>query len=225
MENSSSNSVQSLTARGSSRVHIGNSYNTTNHYHNEFDQDEAKKYLDALRSTDPREDKVRIEQTNGGLLKDSYTSNPQPDHIALTEDALRFFYFFSPVIKDYPLQTYASGLLFSPKESLIRHRFEKYTPDIFAKVPEIDDNWSPILGFFDFSEETSEIATMKFSSTSHMLVVATWDSESIIWQVSEDPVPEITKHENTVWLTPSPDGKWLAAITMQHSDEMQEPVL
>ncbi|KAG7432007.1 Vegetative incompatibility protein HET-E-1 [Fusarium oxysporum f. sp. raphani] len=136
-------------------------------------------------------------------------ANLQPDHIALAEDALRFFYFFSPVIKDYPLQTYASGLLFSPKESLLRHRFKEYKPDIFAKVPEMK----------------SDIMTMKFSSASHMLVAATWSSQTIIWQVSEDPVPEITKHENTVWPTPSPDGKWLATITTQHSDEKQEPVL
>ncbi|KAH7227220.1 uncharacterized protein BKA55DRAFT_697074 [Fusarium redolens] len=152
-------------------------------------------------------------------------ANLQPDHIALTEDALGFFYLFSPVIKDYPLQTYASGLLFSPKDSLLRHRFETYTPDIFTKVPEIDDNWSPFLGFFDFPEESFGIATTKFSSTSHVLVVATFDEQSIIWQVSEDPVPEIRKHENTAWPTPSPCGKWLAAITTQHSDETNEAVL
>ncbi|KAM5522646.1 Vegetative incompatibility protein HET-E-1-like protein 15 [Fusarium oxysporum f. sp. phaseoli] len=151
--------------------------------------------------------------------------NPLPDQIALLEDALRFFSFFSPVIKDYPLQTYASGLFFSPKESAVRQLFEKYTPNIFAKVPKIDDNWSPILGFFDYHEEAGDIISMKFSSTSHTLVAATRSLETIIWQVSEDPVPEITKRENTAWPTLSPDGKWLAAITMQHSDETQEPAL
>ncbi|KNB16225.1 hypothetical protein FOXG_14668, partial [Fusarium oxysporum f. sp. lycopersici 4287] len=64
-------SVQSLNASGSSRVHVGNSYNITHHHRKGSEQDSVKKYLDALRSTDPRDDKARIEQTNGGLLKDS----------------------------------------------------------------------------------------------------------------------------------------------------------
>ncbi|KAF9782560.1 hypothetical protein IL306_011347 [Fusarium sp. DS 682] len=159
------------------------------------------------------------------LCQNLSPANLQPDQIALAEDALRFFYFFSPVIKDYPLQTYASGLLFSPKESLIRHRFEKYTPDIFAKVPEIDDHWSPILRFFDYHENATRIRTMKFSPTSQILVAVTLRSETMIWKVSEDPVPEITKYENTELPTPSADGKWLVSIATEHLDETQEPVL
>ncbi|KAI1037718.1 hypothetical protein LB503_009493 [Fusarium chuoi] len=72
MENPTSSTVQSLNATGSSRVHVGNSFNITHHHYQESKQDGVKKYLDALRSTDPRDDKDRIEQTNGGLLKDSY---------------------------------------------------------------------------------------------------------------------------------------------------------
>ncbi|KAF4435262.1 Vegetative incompatibility HET-E-1 [Fusarium acutatum] len=72
MENSVSNTVHSLNTSGYSRVHVGNSYNVTHYHCQDFEQDGAKKYLDALWSTDPRDDKARIEQTNGGLLKDSY---------------------------------------------------------------------------------------------------------------------------------------------------------
>jgi hypothetical protein len=55
------NSVEVLRAEGQSKVHIGNNVYQTN------DQ-----CLADLRSTDPRHDKTRIEQTKGGLLKDSY---------------------------------------------------------------------------------------------------------------------------------------------------------
>ncbi|RBA14432.1 hypothetical protein FPRO05_03224 [Fusarium proliferatum] len=72
MENPTASTVQSLNASGSSRVHVGNSYNITHHHGKGSEDEGAKKYLDALRSTDPRDDKARIEQTNGGLLKDSY---------------------------------------------------------------------------------------------------------------------------------------------------------
>ncbi|VTT69513.1 unnamed protein product [Fusarium fujikuroi] len=72
MESSISSSVQSLNVTGSSRVHVGNSFNVTHHHYQESKQDGVKKYLDALRSTDPRDDKARIERTNSGLLKNSY---------------------------------------------------------------------------------------------------------------------------------------------------------
>lgn len=65
------NLVHSVNAEGPSRVQVGNQY-TTNNYHGDNHQYDAKKHLAALRSTDPRHDKTRIEQTNGGLLKDSY---------------------------------------------------------------------------------------------------------------------------------------------------------
>ncbi|EKJ74395.1 hypothetical protein FPSE_05466 [Fusarium pseudograminearum CS3096] len=65
-----SNIVESLDADGSSKVQVGN--NTTYIYNSERDQDEKKKLLQALRSTDPRHDKTNIEQTNNDLLKEAY---------------------------------------------------------------------------------------------------------------------------------------------------------
>lgn len=50
-----------ILADGQARIHIGNNY-----YQSE------DRCLADLRSTDPRDDKIRIEQTKGGLLKDSY---------------------------------------------------------------------------------------------------------------------------------------------------------
>ncbi|RSL81258.1 hypothetical protein CEP52_017237 [Fusarium oligoseptatum] len=70
-EYTNSNHVGSMSAAGSARIQIGNNptiHNTTNNY----TQDADAKYLAALCSTDPRHDKIRIEETNGGLLKDSY---------------------------------------------------------------------------------------------------------------------------------------------------------
>src|SRR5689334_7782130 len=40
--------------------------------HRQCKKDRDAKCLEDLRITDPRDDKVRIEQTKGGLLKDSY---------------------------------------------------------------------------------------------------------------------------------------------------------
>ncbi|KAM6516651.1 hypothetical protein FALCPG4_014829 [Fusarium falciforme] len=56
-----SNAIHALTADGDARIHVGNNiYGTEDHC------------LADLRSTDPRDDKKRIEQTKGGLLEGSY---------------------------------------------------------------------------------------------------------------------------------------------------------
>lgn len=54
-------SVETLRAEGHSKVHVGDNIYTSN------DQ-----CLADLRSTDPSDDKTRIERTKGGLLKDAY---------------------------------------------------------------------------------------------------------------------------------------------------------
>ncbi|EXA28436.1 hypothetical protein FOVG_19960 [Fusarium oxysporum f. sp. pisi HDV247] len=60
------NSLGHATVDGNGRLQVGNNYtyNYNGPYHNQCIAD--------LRLTDPRDDKIRIEQTKGGLLKDSY---------------------------------------------------------------------------------------------------------------------------------------------------------
>jgi hypothetical protein len=58
-----SNTVQKLSGKDHSKIHVGNN--------NTYYQTEDLCLRD-LRSTDPRDDKKRIEDTKGGLLKDSY---------------------------------------------------------------------------------------------------------------------------------------------------------
>ncbi|CZS79707.1 unnamed protein product [Fusarium graminearum] len=72
MDSNASNSLQSLSVAGTSRVQVGNNYNTTHNYNKESDQDDTRKLLEALRSTDPRHDKRNIEQTNNHLLREAY---------------------------------------------------------------------------------------------------------------------------------------------------------
>ncbi|KAL7936753.1 WD40 repeat-like protein [Trichoderma chlorosporum] len=63
---------------GASNIITGNRFGNNNNIHqgnvvhNHSAEDEAAKCLLALRTTDPRDDKTRIESTKGGLLKDSY---------------------------------------------------------------------------------------------------------------------------------------------------------
>ncbi|EXM20378.1 WD40 repeat [Fusarium oxysporum f. sp. vasinfectum] len=159
------------------------------------------------------------------FLKSLPTASSQSNHLAFTEDGLRFFYSFGPIINDYPLQTYTSGLLFSPKGSLVRHRFEHLTPAIFSAIPEFDGNWSPISSTFKIPDlehkADTEVRIMNFSLTSQMLVIATHDSRSVVWRVMDEPIPRFIKHKGMIWPTPSPDGKWLAVIELATYDHQK----
>lgn len=58
-----SNSIRSLSASGNSIIHVGDNYN---------DRQTEHRCLVDLRTTDPRHDKMRIEQTMDGLPEDLY---------------------------------------------------------------------------------------------------------------------------------------------------------
>ncbi|EWG55497.1 hypothetical protein FVEG_17532 [Fusarium verticillioides 7600] len=138
---------------------------------------------------------------------------------ALVEDALRFSHYFCSVIERYPLQIYASCLLFSPNNSLIRRRFKQYTSKIFSSGPNLGDEWSPIRRIFECPDDDLDIKTMSFSPTSQTLIVTT-SSTLTRWHVSQEPVPDIIKRENGHnRIAPSSDGNWLAVIASTPGSE------
>ncbi|KAH6985561.1 hypothetical protein EDB80DRAFT_873167 [Ilyonectria destructans] len=62
------NFARVVNADGQSRIQVGNNYTEVHNYN----EPNRNRCLADLRLTDPRDDKTRIEQTKGGLLKDSY---------------------------------------------------------------------------------------------------------------------------------------------------------
>jgi WD40 repeat protein len=48
-------------------------------------------------------------------------------------------------IQGYPLQTYASALLFSPTGSLIRQLFQHEEPEVINVKPALSNEWSACL--------------------------------------------------------------------------------
>ncbi|KAF4333466.1 heterokaryon incompatibility protein het-E-1 [Fusarium beomiforme] len=153
-------------------------------------------------------------------LRDMPAVLSHPDLTALIEDAIRFLLLFGPVIEDYPLQTYASGLLFSPNKSLIRRIFNQYTPDFIARRPRVEEDWSPILSVFEVSQGT-KIRIMSFSRTSKMLALTISNSQLLIWNVSDGSVLRRSKYDNATLLTTSPDLRCLASIIMSNSNDTE----
>ncbi|KAK2772621.1 Vegetative incompatibility protein HET-E-1-like protein 15 [Colletotrichum kahawae] len=64
------NTIANATASGYARIHVGNYIeNTVNHIYNEPRRNQC---LADLRLTDPRDEKIRIEDTKGGLIREAY---------------------------------------------------------------------------------------------------------------------------------------------------------
>jgi hypothetical protein len=63
----------------------------------------------------------------------------------LVQDARRFIMYHKGAIEGYPLQTYASALLFSPTGSLIRQLFRHEEPEAISIRPALSDGWSACL--------------------------------------------------------------------------------
>jgi WD40 repeat protein len=79
----------------------------------------------------------------------------------LVQDASRFVMYHKGVIESYPLQTYASALLFSPTDSVTRRLFQHEEPKGITIKPAIGDSWSACLQTLE--GHSSEVMSVVFS--------------------------------------------------------------
>ncbi|KAL8689298.1 MAG: hypothetical protein Q9218_004999 [Villophora microphyllina] len=87
--------------------------------------------------------------------------------LALVQDARRFVLRNSAIIEEAPLQTYASALVFSPAESLIRESYSHQLPTWLTRLPEADSAWGNCVQNLSSNDEFSSIA---FSPNGKFLV-------------------------------------------------------
>lgn len=64
---------------------------------------------------------------------------------ALIQDAHRFIMYHLPVVEAFPLQLYASALMFSPSTSIVRHCFQHEKSEWYSAMPVPDAHWSACL--------------------------------------------------------------------------------
>lgn len=135
--------------------------------------------------------------------------------LALVEDARRFFLYFRPIIEWYPLQIYASGLIFSPEESLIRHHFEHCSPKFVVKKPQVGAQWHP------YFSTSGWVCDLIFSPDNKSMVTT---SISRVTKCNVSDGMEIMS-ARCGWLdfiTPSPDLNLFAGVTTgQQSSHVQ----
>jgi WD40 repeat protein len=100
----------------------------------------------------------------------------------LVQDARRFIMYHKGAIEGYPLQTYASALLFSPTGSLIRQLFQHEEPEGISIRPAISNGWSACLQTLE--GHSGPVSSVAFSHDSTRLASAFGDSTVKIWDTS-----------------------------------------
>ena len=82
-------------------------------------------------------------------------------------------------IEKSPLQVYASALLFSPTQSLIRGLFKREELDWITIKPDMDNTWSPCIQTLEGHD--SRVISVVFSHESARLASASGDKTVKIW--------------------------------------------
>ena len=107
----------------------------------------------------------------------------EQDRLAqLVQDARRFIMYHKGAIEGYPLQTYASALLFSPTRSLIRQLFQHEEPEAISIRPALSEGWSACLQTLE--GHSGVVRSVAFSHDSTRLASASSDSTVKIWDAS-----------------------------------------
>ncbi|XP_014553192.1 hypothetical protein COCVIDRAFT_29563, partial [Bipolaris victoriae FI3] len=97
-------------------------------------------------------------------------------------DARRFIMYHKEAIENYPLQAYASALLFSPADSIVRRLFQHEEPRGVAVKPAMSNGWSACLQTLE--GHSDRVNSVAFSHDSTRLASASLDSAVKIWDAS-----------------------------------------
>ncbi|KFA69571.1 hypothetical protein S40285_09195 [Stachybotrys chlorohalonatus IBT 40285] len=141
------------------------------------------------------------------LLKDTGT----PELYSLVKDARRFILSQKGCIEIAPLQVYASALVFSPTESLIRQIYSREEPEWIELKPQFEPDWNACLQTLE--GHGGSVASVVFSPEGQRLASGSQNKTVKIWDAtSGDCIKTLSGHDDSVIsVVFSPDGQRLAS--------------
>ncbi|KAL8911316.1 MAG: hypothetical protein Q9171_003481 [Xanthocarpia ochracea] len=104
--------------------------------------------------------------------------------LATVEDARRFIFSNRAIIEKAPLQTYASALVFCPKESFVRQWYLDQLPTWLIRNPAVEDRWGNCVQTLDLGSWTGYPPSMAFSSDGKYLASTLANGETHIWKTA-----------------------------------------
>ncbi|KAL4911900.1 hypothetical protein BDW62DRAFT_206990 [Aspergillus aurantiobrunneus] len=129
-------------------------------------------------------------------------------------DMKRFLRFNSSVIEHFPLQLYASAVVFAPVKSRVRNKFRASALQLVKQLPVIEEDWSPLLQTLEGHK--ARISAIACSHDGQLLASGSNDSKIQVWDVSNGMlIRTLEKHDHTVYdLAFSYDDKTLLSASV-----------
>jgi WD40 repeat protein len=131
--------------------------------------------------------------------------------LAMIKDAKRFILYNKSIIEKAPLQVYASALVFTPMQSVIRKQFSSQGP-LWIKINStMEENWSPCLQTLE--GHTNWVSSVTFSHDGQRLASGSSDTTVRIWDAETGALQQ-TLEGHAGWVRSvafSHDGRRLAS--------------
>ncbi|KAF2633479.1 hypothetical protein BU25DRAFT_486568 [Macroventuria anomochaeta] len=133
--------------------------------------------------------------------------------IEIVQDAFRFVMYHKGVIESYPLQTYASALLFSPTGSVTRRLFQHEEPNGIAVRPAMRAGWSACLQTLE--GHSGAVSSVAFSHDSAKLASVSWGNTVKVWDASSGACLQTLegRSRNVTYVAFSHDSSKLASTS------------